>query len=135
WIIFTDGWWKFLPKAMRMPSATTRTPRPHAITNRTQAAYFSDSSRNAVLFCLSMLRSLVTLVLIAALSLGGAMDALAQSSQHKRKSKKPKPVPCRDGCKAETSAPQVAADTPEDDAAQRELADLARSVHNGTPGA
>ena len=82
-----------------------------------------------------MVRSLVALVLIAALTLGGAMDALAQSSQHKRKSKKPKPVPCRDGCKPETSAPQVAADTPEDEAAQRELSDLARSLHNATPGA
>ncbi len=31
--------------------------------------------------------------------------------------------------------PQVAADTPEDEAAQRELSDLARSLHNATPGA
>jgi len=82
-----------------------------------------------------MLRAIVAAVLVIGLSFGGAFDALAQSSQHKRKSKKPKPVPCRDGCKPETSAPQVAADTPEDEAAQRELADLARSVHNGTPGA
>jgi soluble lytic murein transglycosylase len=38
------------------------------------------------------------------------------------------------GCKAETSAPEVAADTPEDEAAQRELSDLARELHNATPG-
>jgi soluble lytic murein transglycosylase len=82
-----------------------------------------------------MLRSLVALVLAMVLSLSGAFDALAQSSQHKRKSKKPKAVPCRAGCKPETSTPQVAADTPEDEAAQRELADLARSLHNGAPGA
>jgi len=82
-----------------------------------------------------MSRALVVLVLIFALSFGGAFDALAQSNRHKRKSKKPKPTPCRTGCKPETSAPQVAADTPEDEAAQRELSDLARSLHNATPGA
>ncbi len=82
-----------------------------------------------------MSRALVALVLIFGLSFGGAFDALAQSNRHKRKSKKPKPTPCRTGCKPETSAPQVAADTPEDEAAQRELSDLARSVHNATPGA
>ncbi len=82
-----------------------------------------------------MSRALVALVLIFGLSFGGAFDALAQSNRHKRKSKKPKPTPCRTGCKPETSAPQVAADTPEDAAAQRELSDLARSVHNATPGA
>jgi soluble lytic murein transglycosylase len=82
-----------------------------------------------------MLRSLMAFVLVMVLSLGGAFGALAQSSQHKRKSKKPKATPCRAGCKPETSAPQVAADTPEDEAAQRELADLARSLHNAAPGA
>ncbi len=81
-----------------------------------------------------MSRALVALVLIFGLSFGGAFDALAQSNRHKRKSKKPKPTPCRTGCKPETSAPQVAADTPEDQAAQRELSDLARSLHNATPG-
>jgi len=74
-------------------------------------------------------------MLIFGLSFGGAFDGLAQSNQHKRKSKKPKSTPCRTGCKPETSAPQVAADTPEDEAAQRELSELARSLHNGTPGA
>jgi soluble lytic murein transglycosylase len=82
-----------------------------------------------------MSRALVALVLIFGLSSAGVFDALAQSNQHKRKSKKPKPTPCRTGCKPETSAPQVAADTPEDEAAQRELSDLARSLHNATPGA
>jgi soluble lytic murein transglycosylase len=82
-----------------------------------------------------MSRSLVALILIAALSFGGACDALAQSSKHHRKSKKPKSPPCRTGCKPDTSAPQVAADTPEDEAAQKELSDLARALHNATPGA
>ena len=81
-----------------------------------------------------MSRSLVALILIAGLSLGGALDAFAQSSKHHHKSKKPKSPPCRTGCKPDTSAPQVAADTPEDEAAQKELSDLARALHNGTPG-
>jgi soluble lytic murein transglycosylase len=77
-------------------------------------------------------RSFVALILIMGLSFGSA--SFAQASKHQRKSKKPKSPPCRTGCKAETSTPQVAADTPEDEAAQRELSDLARALHNATPG-
>ena len=82
-----------------------------------------------------MSRSLVALMLIFGLSFGGTFDAVAQSSKHHRKSKKPKSPPCRTGCKPDTSAPQVAADTPEDEAAQNELSELARALHNATPGA
>jgi soluble lytic murein transglycosylase len=82
-----------------------------------------------------MSRSLVALILITVLSFGGALDVVAQSSKHHRKSKKPKSPACRTGCKPDTSAPQVAADTPEDEAAQKELSDLARALHNATPGA
>ncbi len=82
-----------------------------------------------------MSRSLVALILVFGLSLGGAFDAVAQSTQHKRKSKKPKSPLCLTGCKPDTSAPQVAADTPEDEAAQKELSDLARALHNAAPGA
>ena len=81
-----------------------------------------------------MSRTLVALMLIFGLSFGGAFDAFAQSSKHHRKSKKPKSLPCRNGCRPDTSAPQVAADTPEDEAAQRDLSDLARALHNGAPG-
>jgi predicted negative regulator of RcsB-dependent stress response len=82
-----------------------------------------------------MSRSLVALMLIVGLSFGVAFEAFAQSSKHHRKSKKPKSPPCRTGCKPDTSAPQVVADTPEDEAAQKELSDLARALHNATPGA
>ena len=82
-----------------------------------------------------MSRSLVALLLIFGLSFGGAFDAVGQSSKHQRKSKKPKSPPCRTGCKPETSEPQVAADTPEDEAAQKELSELARELHNAVPGA
>ncbi len=77
----------------------------------------------------------MTWMLVASLSLGGALDAFAQSSPHKHKSKKPKSPPCQTGCKPDTSAPQVAADTPQDEAAQKELSELARALHGATPGA
>ena len=82
-----------------------------------------------------MSRTFVAWMLIFGLSFGGALDAVGQSSKHQRKAKKPKSPPCRTGCKAETSAPQVAADTPEDEATQKELSEAARALHNGTPGA
>ena len=82
-----------------------------------------------------MPRALVALILAFGLSFGGAFDAAAQSTQHKRKSKKPKLPPCVTGCKPDISAPQVAADTPEDEAAQKELSDLARGLRNAAPGA
>src|SRR6266849_9073598 len=134
-ITFIAGWWKSSLKGTRTPSAITRTPRPRDITSGTLTARFCGSSQNAVLFCVSMSRSLVALMLIFGLSFGGALDAVAQSSKHQRKSKKPKSPPCRTGCKPETSTPQVAADTPEDEAAQKELSEAARALHNGTPGA
>jgi len=43
--------------------------------------------------------------------------------------------PCRTGCTPSTSAPEITAATPEDEAAQRELSSLARALHNATPGA
>jgi soluble lytic murein transglycosylase len=82
-----------------------------------------------------MSRPLVALMLIFGLSCGMAFGAVAQSSKHQTKSKKPKSPPCQTGCKPDTSAPQVAADTPEAEAAQSELSDLARALRNATPGA
>jgi outer membrane protein assembly factor BamD (BamD/ComL family) len=81
-----------------------------------------------------MVRSLMALTLVVSLSLGSAFDAFAQTSQHKRKPKKPKAAPCVSGCKPEITQPNLAADTPEDEAAQKELAELARAVHTGVPG-
>jgi len=82
-----------------------------------------------------MSRSLIALILSLALSLGGALDAVAQTTSHKRKSKKPASPPCRTGCKPETPAPLLPAATPEDEAAQKELSELARDVHSGAAGA
>jgi soluble lytic murein transglycosylase len=82
-----------------------------------------------------MSRSLIALTLVFVLSLGGPLEVLAQPAQHKHRSKKPASPPCRTGCQREAAAPQVAADTPEDEVAQKELSVLAREVRNGGPGA
>jgi soluble lytic murein transglycosylase len=73
-----------------------------------------------------------------ALVAGGTPDVFAQSSRHhrKKKIKKPTPAPCRVGCRPETAGPQlVAGDTPEDQALQKELSQLARDLHNAAGGA
>jgi hypothetical protein len=74
-------------------------------------------------------------MLVIVLAFGSALDAAAQASRHKPKSKKPKASPCRTGCKPDISAPAVATETPEDEASQKELAELAREVHSGSPAA
>jgi hypothetical protein len=48
------------------------------------------------------------------------VDLLAAQTAHsKRKSNKPAAKPCRTGCTPNTSAPEITAATPEDEAAQR----------------
>jgi soluble lytic murein transglycosylase len=69
------------------------------------------------------------------LAFGGAMDALAQSPHTKKKPPKPQAPPCRIGCAPDTSAPEITAASPEDEAAQKELSGLARDLHQGAPGA
>jgi tetratricopeptide (TPR) repeat protein len=110
-------------------------PRLRGIINRWSWGRLCECSENALLLCVSMSRSLIALTLAFALSLGGTLDVFAASTQHKRKSRKPASPPCRTGCKPETAAPQLPADTPEDEVAQKELSELARGVHNGSPGA
>ena len=71
----------------------------------------------------------------AALLLIGGFNALAQNRPHKKKkSTHPKSPACQTGCKPDTTAPALDAATPEDAAAQRELAALARDLHHATPG-
>ncbi|HEX4379779.1 MAG TPA: hypothetical protein VH022_07090, partial [Candidatus Acidoferrum sp.] len=63
------------------------------------------------------------------------VDLPAQTVHKKRKSNRPAAKACRAGCSPNTSAPEITAATPEDEAAQRELSSLARALHNATPGA
>jgi len=88
-------------------------------------------SADTVSLCSSMIRFLTALMLAFVLSLGSSFGLFAQPPQRKHRSKKPPAPPCRTGCKPETEAPQVATDTPEDDATQKELSALARDLRNG----
>jgi soluble lytic murein transglycosylase len=76
-----------------------------------------------------MSRSILALTLSFLLSFGSALNASTQTSTQRRKTKKPKAPACQTGCKPEISKPEVPANTPEDEAAQKELADLARELH------
>jgi soluble lytic murein transglycosylase len=121
--------------ATRTPWASIPTRRPRAVTSRRSLRRFCGWYEDVLSWCVSMTRSLISLMLALVLSLGGSFDVLAQPPQHRHKLKKPPAPPCRLGCKPETEAPQVAADTPEDEALQKELAELARELRNGVPGA
>ncbi len=76
-------------------------------------------------------RALTFLVCAALLSLAGSA-ANAQTSTHKKKSPRPHSPACQTGCKPDTTAPALDSSTPEDAAAQQELAPLARNLHHGT---
>lgn len=67
--------------------------------------------------------------------LAAPLDSVAQTPTKKKKSVHPKAAPCRTGCKPDTTAPEVTTTTPEDEAAQKELSDLAHALHAGTSGA
>ncbi len=110
-------------------SANIRTRHPRGIAK--------IAARNAVAAgsWAAAARILCAVALVLALIASGTPEALAQSSRKKKKVKKPAPVPCRVGCRPDTAAPGVAADTPEDQALQKELSGLARELHNAAPGA
>ncbi|HTA59405.1 MAG TPA: transglycosylase SLT domain-containing protein [Candidatus Baltobacteraceae bacterium] len=74
-------------------------------------------------------------VLFLVLSLLFAGDLSAQTKKKKKKPTHPKSPACATGCKPDTTAPALDSSTPEDAAAQKELALLARDLHRGTPGA
>jgi soluble lytic murein transglycosylase len=63
------------------------------------------------------------------------MEALAQSRSTKKKSHKPKAAPCTAGCKTNTAPAEIAPGTQEDEARQRELADLASGLRTSVPHA
>jgi soluble lytic murein transglycosylase len=74
------------------------------------------------------------MVLAFALFGSAPLDTLAQTPHHKKKkSHKPKPVPCRTGCAPDTSSAEITPGSAEDEAAQKELSGLARALHNAAP--
>src|SRR5713226_2264670 len=128
WITFTAGWWKSWVKATRtrLANIPTRRQRATASFHETANRIYQPAPRGLV--------RAAALVLSLVLALGGPCDAFAQSKK-KKKSKKPGAVPCRVGCKPETSVPDLGPASPEDAAAQQELSTLARELRNAMPGA
>ena len=129
-----------------MPSAIILTPRPR---NTAELAAAASRISREVGTRPSLLRRdgvakpraiylsrALAILLSAALLSAVPLDVPAQTvHSKKKKSNKPKPSPCRTGCTPSTSAPEITAATPEDEAAQRELSSLARSLHNAGLGA
>src|SRR5262245_11248952 len=75
----------------------------------------------------------VAIFLAAILTLVCAADLEAQTKR--KKAKKPKAVPCRAGCKPDTTAPNVLTNSAEDASTNSELSELARNLHNAGPQA
>lgn len=84
----------------------------------------------------SSLRTLtarVLALLLCAALVGSGLSA--QTTAHKKKkATHPKSPACQTGCKPDTTAPTLDSSTPEDAAAQKDLALLARDLHHGMPG-
>jgi soluble lytic murein transglycosylase len=57
-----------------------------------------------------------------------------KTTHKKKKAAHPKSPACQTGCKPDTSAPALDSATPEDAAAQKDAALLARDLHHGVPG-
>jgi soluble lytic murein transglycosylase len=132
-----------------MPSANILTPRPQPATKlaatlvpglvpavssgnaRRRYLRRSGEAKPRAIYASRTLAVLLSVALLAA----APFDVAAQQAHSKRKkSHKPKPVPCRTGCAPNTSAPEITTATPDDEAAQRELSNLARALHNAGPG-
>jgi soluble lytic murein transglycosylase len=122
-----------LPPGTRLAVATpTLIPAPSSTHARRRYSLQSGATKPRAIYLSRVVAVLACVALLAAVPL----DVPAQQAHSKKKkSNKPKPVPCRTGCAPNTSAPEITAATPEDEAAQRELSSLARALHNGTPGA
>jgi peptidoglycan lytic transglycosylase len=113
-------------------SANILTPRPRSIASGSQSTLASNPTASPRANYFS--RALAIAVSFALLA-ATPVDLPAQTAHKKRKSNKPASKPCQTGCTPSTSAPEITAATPEDEAAQRELSSLARALHNATPGA
>jgi len=74
-------------------------------------------------------------MLCFALALVFVFDLSAQTTKKKKKPVHPKSPACASGCKPDTSSPALDSATPDDAAAQKELAGLARDLHVGVNGA
>jgi len=123
-----------------MRSASILTPPPENRGNffrRSSQAFRPESFRGNATKLSVAPRSCTAIlsVLILCLSLVCASGLSAQTKKKKKKPAHPKSPACATGCKPDTTSPALDSSTPEDAAAQKELALLARDLHRGTPGA
>src|SRR5580765_406413 len=129
WTTFTGGWLRFWRKATLVRSANILTPCRLATTskvpNHSDKLLRFSARHSGRRFLAFVVAALLPIVLVTGLA--------AQTK--KKKSTKPKPTPCRAGCKPDTTSPDVATATPEDAATHKELSELARNLHNAAPGA
>lgn len=133
WTTSIAGWWKSSRKGILTPSANILTPRRPA--SIVEPALPRLPAR-------PILAALLSFALIASATLATKASTAPQArarrvSSHskKKKPKKSKALPCNTGCRTETTAPQLDADTPEALALQKDLATLARALHTAEPRA
>src|ERR1700730_8423028 len=139
WTISIAGWSRFSPTATRMLLVSILTRSTRTIGRSLERFHVNFSFRQhspSVFFTRT-----VALCLSISLLLGDASTVFAQPSPQsktrthsKKKSKKPKAVPCKADCGVSTSAPEITSPTLGDAAAQTELASLARGLHTAVPG-
>src|SRR5262249_5092905 len=133
WTIFTGGWWKFWRRETPRRWANILTPLRCATTSRVCLGAVRDSSARSRKFLVhSSYRWTGAIVLTLLTFAIAAGDVSAQATR--RKKTRSKSAPCRVGCQPSTTAPDVITSSPEDSAAQKELAELARNLRNAAPG-
>src|SRR5260370_11378054 len=104
------GWWRFSRKATHTPSASIPTPVLRA-RSEAEAPSLDASYVAAVASRLRVSRRIA--IVLAVCLLAGAIGALSQTHQKKKKSSKPKPVPCGMGCAPDTAAPEITTTSPD----------------------
>jgi len=119
-----------------VPSANILTPRLRYTDSGSHSKLASNPAASPrANYLYRALAIAVSFAMLAATPLDLPAASTPQTAHKKRRSNKPAAKPCRTGCTPSTSAPEITAATPEDEAAQRELSSLARALHNATPGA
>ncbi len=92
--------------------------------NKAPDKVFFVHRNSARIFCAIVVAALLVLTIVCG----------ASAQTKRKKSKKPKSAPCRAGCKPDTTTPDVATNSADDATSQKVLSELARNLHNATPG-
>src|SRR5262249_49375904 len=131
------GWWRFWRTVIRTLSANTPTLRRRSTVRASVSRRLLAALQSRARFAkppAPMLMRLLAALLCVALIAGAPLNLQAQASRSRKRSYKPKPAPCKEGCKTETTTPELAASSPENGALQKELAELGRALRTGGPG-